>query len=291
MELLLLQTVAAQTELNPLIIGGTPALLGDFPAYVGIHIGQPQTLFCGGTILNTNHILTAGSCVLDGQNQLRAANQFAFRSGIVVIDAGAATGAIERVFVHPQYNPFTFENDIAVLRIVGSFNFPLVPNPNIAPAELQDRIVAENSDCQAVGWNWQPNVPNQALQQLNVIVHQRVACNALFNGMIQNSMLCVRTANQNQALCLPNRGGGLYCNGRLTGIVSFGLGCGTNTTETATVFTQVRYYQPWILQQFVRTDNPPPGTTPMPGIGGGSASLLVSAVTILFAGIMMLIMR
>ncbi|XP_055525133.1 trypsin-like [Wyeomyia smithii] len=288
---LLLQVVAAQTEPSPLIIGGSPAALGAFPAHVGIHIGQPQTLFCGGTILNTNHILTAGSCVLDGQNMLRGAAQFAFRSGVVIIDANAPSVGIDRVFVHPLYNPFTFENDIAVLRVFGTINFPQVATPNVAPAELQDRIVPENSACQVVGWNWQPNVANQALQQLGVLVHPRVACNNLFNGMIQNSMLCVQPTVQTQALCLPNRGGGLYCNGRLTGIVSFGLGCGANTTETATVVTQVRYYQQWILQQFVRNDNPQAGTTPMPGIGGGSASLLVSAAAILFATIMMLVMR
>ncbi|XP_058823203.1 trypsin-2-like [Topomyia yanbarensis] len=287
---LLLLVVSTHSELNPFLIGGAPASLGAYPATVGINIGQPQTLFCGGTILNTNHVLTAGSCVLDAQNNLRPANHFIIRSGVVVIDAAAPATAVDRVFVHQLYNPFTFENDIAVLRIVGQFQFPQVGTPNIAPAELQDRIVPENYVCQIVGWNWQATGVSHALQQLDVFVHQREDCNTLFNGMIQNSMLCVRTTNANQALCLPNRGGGLLCNGRLTAVVSFGLGCGTNTTTTASVLTQVRYYQPWIQQQFVRNDNPPPGTTPMPG-RGGSATVLVSIGAILFAVFSTTIMR
>ncbi|XP_058446580.1 transmembrane protease serine 9-like [Malaya genurostris] len=288
--LLLLQAVVTQSEINPFLVGGGPAVLGAYPSTVGINIGQPQTLFCGGTILNTNHVLTSGSCVLDAQNNLRAANQFVIRSGVVDINAAAPATTVNRVFVHPLYDPFTFENDIAVLRIVGQFTFPAVANPNIAPAELQDRIVAENGVCQAAGWNWQQTGTSHTLQQLDVIVHDRVDCNNLYNGMIRQSMLCIRTNSANQALCLPNRGGGLFCNGRLTAVVSFGLGCGANTTTTASVLTQVRYHLPWIQQQFVRNDNPPPGTTPMPG-RDGSTTVSVSIGAILFTLLCMMIMR
>jgi trypsin len=41
--------------------------------------GVPR--FCGGVILNENHVLTAGSCVLDTNQNLLAANQLFVRGG------------------------------------------------------------------------------------------------------------------------------------------------------------------------------------------------------------------
>ncbi|XP_055616969.1 trypsin-like [Toxorhynchites rutilus septentrionalis] len=263
------------------LVGGNQAPVGTFPAHVGIGIGNDT--FCGGTILNPNHVLTAGSCVLDGQHNLIAANQLTVRGGMVNIGVTTPHVAVSRVFVHPFFNPFSFENDIAVLRMADNFTFPESVVPNLAAAQLKSGIVAEGSRCQVVGWNWQPGSANMPLQRLDVSIHPRSECNTMFNGMIRDSMICVATDNANQGLCVSNRGGGLYCDSKLAGIASFGFGCASNAT--ATVFTQPRFHDAWIRQQFVRTDNPQPGTTPMPGIpggGNGSLGLHLSAVAALF---------
>ncbi|XP_065089606.1 trypsin-like [Ochlerotatus camptorhynchus] len=283
---LLFQTVTS-VDVNPFLVGGTPAVIGNFPSHVGINIGP--SAFCGGTILSNNHILTSGSCVLDAQNNLIAANQLSIRAGVITIDATTPTVLIDRIFVHPHYNPFTFENDIAVIRTLTQLQFPVVAQPHIAPAELALRIIPENSVCQVAGWNWIQGVPSIALQQLPVTIYGRAACNVMFNGMIRDPMICATTATTAQALCVPNRGGGLYCDGRLAGIASFGFGCAANAT--ATVFTQVRYYDQWIQQQFTRSDNPPPGPTPMPGIGRGSSMFNLSMVAILFASLIIMLVR
>ncbi|XP_001651956.2 chymotrypsin-1 [Aedes aegypti] len=282
----LLVHVVSATGVNPFIVGGVPATLGEFPAQVGIHIGP--TVFCGGTILNSNHILTAGSCVLDGQNNLIAANQMQVRAGVITIDATNPTTQVDRVFVHPHYNPFTFENDIAILRTTTAFTFPETAQPHIAPVELNHKIVPENSECEVAGWNWQAGSTTTALQRLLVSIYPRAYCNQVYNGMIQRQMICSTTASQNQALCVANRGGGLYYGRQLSGIASFGFGCGANNTA---VFTQIRYYEQWIQQQFARTDNPPPGPTPMPGIGGGSTMLNLSMVALLLATIIITLVR
>jgi secreted trypsin-like serine protease len=49
---------------------------------VGILVQEPGVpRFCGGVILNENHVLTAGSCVLDTNQNLLAANQLFVRGG------------------------------------------------------------------------------------------------------------------------------------------------------------------------------------------------------------------
>lgn len=56
-------------------------------------------------------------------------------------------------------------------------------------------------------------------------------------------------------------GGGLFCNNQLTGILSFGLGCGVANSPPP-VYTNVQMFNAWINQQFLRTDSPRPGTAP-----------------------------
>ncbi|XP_050098117.1 trypsin-like [Anopheles aquasalis] len=283
----LLQSVAGDGA-SSFIVGGVSAAPGQFPAQVAIQVGG--TIFCGGTILNQNHILTAASCVLDVNNNLVAANQVTVRGGELVFQPTQMAWPVNRIFPHPQYNPWSFENDIAVLRLENNIVFPQVPLPNIAAAQLNSRIVAEANECVVVGWNWTPQQPSVPLQALFVRVAPRTACNNLHQGMLRDSMICSEYVQQTNGVCQPSRGGGMYCNDLLTGVVSFGFGCGTNTTMT--VHTQVRYYQPWIQQQFGRTDTPPAGTTPAPmpgdvggggGGGGAASSISLSLATIVVA--------
>ncbi|XP_050080765.1 trypsin-like [Anopheles maculipalpis] len=269
-------------SVNPFLIGGGPAVVGAYPAQVAIQIGV--TTFCGGTILNQNHILTAAGCVLDGNNNLIAANQFTVRAGVLTVDQNAPALAVQRVFPHPQYNPWTFENDIAVLRLTNNIVFPQVATPNMAPAELNHRIVRDGEICQVLGWNWLPTAQNVPLQMLNVPFSSRASCTSQHQGLLRDSMVCTELTVATHGVCAANRGGGLYCNDLLTGVISFGFGCGTNNTYT--VHTQVRYFHHWIQQQFVRTDTPVAGPTPMPGVvgGGGDASTItLSLATIAVA--------
>lgn len=57
-----------------------------------------------------------------------------------------------------------------------------------------------------------------------------------------------------------NKGGGLFCNDEFTGILSNGIGCGA--ANQPGVYTQVRFFNDWIEQQFLRTDIPEAGSFP-----------------------------
>jgi trypsin len=94
--------------------------------------------FCGGVILNPNHVLTSGSCVLNENNELIAASQlfvrggrflkfsfqtlmkaftfFEFCLGDVTLGAAAIIPVL-LIYVHPHFNPFNHMNDLAVLRV------------------------------------------------------------------------------------------------------------------------------------------------------------------------------
>lgn len=60
--------------ISPRIVGGTQALLGEFPGSVSIQNRQGFH-FCGGTMIHTSHIVTAAHCVTDKVGKVTQPNQ------------------------------------------------------------------------------------------------------------------------------------------------------------------------------------------------------------------------
>lgn len=94
---------------------GPPAVSGQFPSQVGIHL--PGNEFCGGTLIDNRHVLTAASCVLAANNNLINFANVQVRIGTLVIPGPTTALAVNAIFIHPTYNPFTQSDNIAVLRV------------------------------------------------------------------------------------------------------------------------------------------------------------------------------
>ena len=74
-------------------------------------------------------------------------------------------------------------------------------------------------------------------------------------------------------LCQRDRGGPLTCNGKLTGVVSFGIGCANSSSPA--VYTRIQHYAEWIEENLepepkIIIDQGPTISTPTTG----SASIL-----------------
>lgn len=95
---------------------GPPAVIGQFPSQVGIHL--PENGFCGGTLIDIRHIVTAASCVLATNFNLISFANVQVRMGTLVIPGATPALAVNAIFIHPTYNPFTQADNIAVLRVI-----------------------------------------------------------------------------------------------------------------------------------------------------------------------------
>lgn len=105
----------ADVEPEPFLNGGQNAVAGQYPSFAAIVL--PGNQLCGGVIFNANHVLTSAACVLTINNFLVAPNQVSILPGVVNVNFNLARQAVQAIYVHAQYNPFTFENDIAVIRV------------------------------------------------------------------------------------------------------------------------------------------------------------------------------
>lgn len=61
-------------EWFPAIIGGTPALVGEFPSLVSLQTRDGEHL-CSGTLIEFDYILTAGHCVTDNVGNVLKINK------------------------------------------------------------------------------------------------------------------------------------------------------------------------------------------------------------------------
>jgi secreted trypsin-like serine protease len=87
-----------------------------------------------------------------------------------------------------------------------------------------------------------------------------------YNGMIQAGQFCAGSMMGGRDSCQGDSGGGLICNGLITGVVSFGFGCGR--PRFPGVYIDVSQYIEWILMsinwQGTHASFPTPTTTSSP---------------------------
>lgn len=105
-------------NLNPRIINGDPARLGQFPWQAAVYVnGDDGAWFCGGTIIDQEWVLTAGHCV-DGGRSAR------ILVGSVELDFGGPNEVpSQQLILHENYNGKTLANDIGLVHLSRPLEF------------------------------------------------------------------------------------------------------------------------------------------------------------------------
>ena len=110
--------------------------------------------FCGGTLIHRQHVITSAQCVMSAQNRLMSPFWLQVIAGDVNI-VGTITSnsriqlGVTHIFVHPSYNIFSRNNDLAVLRL--SEPIPEFHN-TIDIAQRNGRLLPDGSPCRLVAW-------------------------------------------------------------------------------------------------------------------------------------------
>lgn len=151
---------------------------------------------------------------------------------------------VRHVFMQPQYNAYNAQNDIAMLKVQA-----FTETKTLTPAHLAVTSPKVGERCSLAGWGTKKETsirPNPELFKAELIVTDRVACNASYDGYVTDKMFCAK--GDGQDACQGDSGGALLCQGRVSGIVSFGNGC--DHPNFPGVYTDVSVYQEFIDECF-----------------------------------------
>uniref|UniRef100_A0A672KBU4 Trypsin II-P29-like n=1 Tax=Sinocyclocheilus grahami TaxID=75366 RepID=A0A672KBU4_SINGR len=229
------------------IVGGEDTMAGDWPWQVSIHvIGFGH--HCGGTLITKDWVLSAAHCFQEirppyiemyfGRLKQSGSNPYeAYRRA-------------SRTIIHPNYDSFTFDNDIALIQLSSSVSF----FHNIRPVCLAaaNSKFAAGTESWVTGWGkLQSEGTNlsDVLQEVMIPIVSNSDCDNAYGGITRN-MICAGSLNQGgKDACLGDSGGPMVSrNGPRwiqSGIVSFGSkDCAKS--KYPGVYTRVSQYQDWI---------------------------------------------
>ncbi|RKH72440.1 serine protease [Corallococcus interemptor] len=256
------------------IVGGTEARPNSMPWIVSLQSGGSH--YCGGSLVRvgpkeeTDIVITAAHCVYDGY---LGATVTAGAHDLNRPTSGQQTVRVARAVYHPQYNPDTTMNDIAVVQLEVPIKFGsgtglvafgsgkcgqmgLIRGPVCLP-DSGERV-AENTMATVAGWGLTREGgydTSSILMQVGVPIlkHQDVADSYRAEGITidEDAMFGAGYAQGGKDACQGDSGGPLVVKGAqgyvLQGIVSFGVGCARPGLPG--IYTRVSHYIPWIETQ------------------------------------------
>ncbi|XP_031831789.1 proclotting enzyme [Nomia melanderi] len=232
------------------IVGGHNAEPGEWPWIAALFNAGRQ--FCGGSLIDDRHILTAAHCV-SNMNPWDVA-RLTVRLGDYNIKTHTEIRHIERrvkrVVRHRGFNLRTLYNDVALLTLSEPVPFTEQIRPICLPSGSQ---LYSGKTATVIGWgSLRESGPQPAiLQEVSIPIWTNSECKSKYGaaapGGIVDSFLCAGRVAKDS--CSGDSGGPLMVNdGRWTqvGIVSWGIGCGKG--QYPGVYTRVTHFLPWIYK-------------------------------------------
>jgi hypothetical protein len=232
------------------IVGGTNALKNEFPWRIGMKNSLNGGVFCGGSIISENYIMTAAHCTA----AITAGATVYITAGDHDISTSTETASINVKIVeikqHKSYNSQNFDNDISLLKL----ERPLTFSDTIMPVCLPFNYATTSWDGQMImagGWGTltqggkQPTI----LQQVELPFMSTVECRKYYGSSISDNMIC--TYKPGQDTCQGDSGGSIESRTPNTfytaiGVVSWGNGCAQ--VNGPGVYAKVQNYLTWIKE-------------------------------------------
>ncbi|XP_047545974.1 trypsin, alkaline B-like [Vanessa atalanta] len=224
------------------IVGGSTVNISNYPFLVALLFapdGVSYRQICGASIINNRSVLTAAHCLSHRFNQYRV------RAGSSTASSGGAVHNANRIIIHPNYNQFTINNDIAVLRLSTQFSFG--SNVRVGSIAGANYNTGDNQSVWVAGWGFTSfnGRPSENLRHVQLwTVNQNTCQNVYGTSQITQNMLCAGSRAAGNGVCTQDSGGPLLHNNVIVGIVSFGGNCGQ--PQYPGVFARVSRYTSWI---------------------------------------------
>ncbi|KAK5640886.1 hypothetical protein RI129_009433 [Pyrocoelia pectoralis] len=186
------------------IIDGKPAVPGQFPWQVVNRVKLPAGGgFCGGALIGSQWVLTAGHCVKGGIS-------FNITLGTLISDGEEEEGKVmittTKAIIHENYNPLLLHNDIGLIDLDRKVTFTDV----ISPIGLGTQYLSAGVSVTISGWGKTSDnatLPSLELNYVEMTTITNKKCYEIFDTVV-DEMICCRGANSKNA-CQGDTGGPL----------------------------------------------------------------------------------
>ncbi|GAB0098484.1 venom protease [Sergentomyia squamirostris] len=232
----------------PKISGGQPALPAEWPWMAALLTRGPNKAFGGGVLITDRHVLTAAHCT----DKLKPEDLF-IRLGEYDFGIRDETRArdfkVSEIREHPDYDPTTYESDIAIVKLkrptlFNTYIWPICMPPIGETWEGYSAVVT--------GWGTQffGGPQSDVLMEVSVPVWKHNDCVDAFTNRIDSTVMCAGGFDGGRDSCQGDSGSPLMVmlpNNRwvVIGIVSWGVRCGEPSRPG--VYTRVSSHIDWIV--------------------------------------------
>lgn len=235
------------------IVGGQNAEEGEWPWQVSLHVkGSGHT--CGASVISNRWLVTAAHCVQDDLKvKYSQASVWEAYMGLHAqgqLGKSTVKSNIKRIIPHPNYNTYTFDNDIALMELESPVTLSSVIWPICLPESTF--VFPAGKSVWITGWGAtkEGGFGATVLQKAEVRIINETVCSSLMSD-ITSRMMCAGVLTGGVDACQGDSGGPLSsieANGRLflAGVVSWGDGCARRNKPG--VYTRVTMYRGWITE-------------------------------------------
>ncbi|XP_070684944.1 ST14 transmembrane serine protease matriptase a isoform X2 [Pempheris klunzingeri] len=236
------------------IVGGQDAEAGEFPWQVSLHVKNYGHV-CGASIISPRWLVTAAHCVQDdGRTRFSHPSTWEAYLGLHTqrkIGSTVVKRNLKQIIPHPNYNAYTYDNDIALMELDSPVTYTDYIRPICLPASQHD--FPSGNTVWITGWGAtrEGGFAATVLQKAQVRIINRSVCNDLMAGQITSRMLCAGVLIGGVDACQGDSGGPLSSPSGsrmfLAGVVSWGDGCARRNKPG--IYTTVTKFRGWIKEK------------------------------------------
>ncbi|KAJ9595090.1 hypothetical protein L9F63_013616 [Diploptera punctata] len=221
------------------IVGGSTTTIASYPYQLSLRYGGSH--ICGASIISANWALSAAHCIVG------SASTLTLRAGSTYSNSGGTIHQVSQATRHASYSSSTLDYDIAVLRVSSAFSL----GSNIQVVSMETGTVAAGTNAVVSGWGTtsEGGSASTTLRQVTVPVVSDSSCSSSYAayGGITARMICAGYTSGGRDACQGDSGGPLVANGRLIGVVSWGVGCAR--AGFPGVYAKVSNLRSWVSTQ------------------------------------------